>query len=471
MLHSVRSKLEFLAQQKAKRARLQDDVNSGKYDGLISNASEFFREKENEPPPPSRSAHHNVNGATILTGARGETVFREFALSPHDSEFPFGAHSSPLSETPFSSAGLAAFCTGFDSDFGLGDIAFIDTETTGLMGATGTIAFLVGVGWWEPGAAGWVFRLEQFLITDFCHECDLLERLAARLERFAAICSYNGKSYDAPILRARSIMHRLPRAVYARRHADLLHFARRLWRGVLPSVSLKTVEREILQIDRGPDIDGAEIPQVFFSMARGEPCARLPAVMKHNAQDIVTLAALLSFLSQVAANPMAQNPHSLFPIPHSRLTSPEFAALARWQGSRKRWDDAAIAMNRALELHDGRDAAEEQALLFQLSLIHKRRRAWPEAVEIWEQLRTLPLHRARAAWMESAKYLEHVKRDAAGALELVRRWRKQHELESELRSYMSGEVSSSADELTADLQRREQRLLRKISRPAATRRP
>lgn len=178
---------------------------------------------------------------------------------------------------------------------------FVDTETTGLHGA-GTVAFLVGMGFVEGDA----FIVRQLLMRDYPEETHLLERLAGMLSGFNAIISFNGKSFDMPLLAGRFLLARLPVRWHEMPHLDLLHAARRTWKLRLSSCSLGRLEAEELGIAREQDLPSAEVPERYFRYLKTGDFSLLDDVLSHNRQDIVTLAALLSRLAQVYAAPERQ---------------------------------------------------------------------------------------------------------------------------------------------------------------------
>src|SRR5713101_2611703 len=172
---------------------------------------------------------------------------------------------------------------------------FLDTETTGLAGGTGTYAFLVGLAWWDAGG----LQVEQFFMRDLDEEHSLLLELSSRMKERPVLVTFNGKSFDWPLLETRYRMTRSisPRAPLA--HLDLLHPARQLWRLQLGSVRLKELEQHVLANDRGGigwsrrgDIDSALIPQIYFDYLRGGPAEPLRGVFLHNQMDLRGLAAL-----------------------------------------------------------------------------------------------------------------------------------------------------------------------------------
>ena len=178
----------------------------------------------------------------------------------------------------------------------LSGMRFLDLETTGLSGGTGTVAFLATLGRFSSCDR---FTTVQYFMDDYPGEPSLVRRLAADLSEATTVVTYNGGSFDLPLFRTRCIMNGF-RPPEPPRHLDLLVAARRLWRGVLPDCSLGTVERSILSIDRGPDIPGSAIPERWFSFIRGgrDTEAAMEVVFSHNDSDVRTLATLLVTLAK-----------------------------------------------------------------------------------------------------------------------------------------------------------------------------
>ncbi len=179
------------------------------------------------------------------------------------------------------------------AEIDLSRMVFFDTETTGLAGGTGTLAFLVGLGWFDEG----VLTIEQLLLPRPGQEGPMLRAVAERIEAASCLVSYNGKSFDWPLLRTRFVLNRVP-APPPRPHLDLLHCARRVFKRRLGQVRLVHVEEHVLGHRRQTDIDGAEIPEVYFDYLRGAEGSTLVPVIEHNAEDLVALAALLGTLGE-----------------------------------------------------------------------------------------------------------------------------------------------------------------------------
>jgi uncharacterized protein YprB with RNaseH-like and TPR domain len=168
-------------------------------------------------------------------------------------------------------------------------LLLFDTETTGLAGGTGTRAFMIGAADWHQGK----LRERQLLITTLGAEAPMLDHFASWLRPDTVLVSYNGKSYDAPLLKTRYRLHQRACPIADLAHIDLLHPVRRRWRGVWENCRLATVERQLLQVVRDDDLPGAEAPAAWLGYLRGGSAAPLQRVAKHNSQDLRSLAGIL----------------------------------------------------------------------------------------------------------------------------------------------------------------------------------
>jgi hypothetical protein len=178
---------------------------------------------------------------------------------------------------------------------------FLDTETTGLAGGTGTYAFLVGLGWWEGGG----LEVEQLFMREYSEEPSLLAALAEKLAERPVLITFNGKSFDWPLLETRYRMARTIPPPVPRAHLDFLHTARSLWRPRLGSVRLSQLERHVLGWERGEDLASELIPKIYLDFVRGGQAEALVSVFHHNQMDLCGLAGLsgriLSLLGDEAA--------------------------------------------------------------------------------------------------------------------------------------------------------------------------
>ncbi|HEX6764341.1 MAG TPA: ribonuclease H-like domain-containing protein [Polyangiaceae bacterium] len=208
-------------------------------------------------------------------------------------------------------------------------LLFLDTETTGLGGGAGTWAFLVGLAWFaETGA----LEVEQLLLRSPADEGALIDRVGERLEAADALVTYNGKSFDLPLLEARAVMTRRPK-LPVRPHLDLLHVARRVHRARLGSCRLVTLESEVLGFVRGPDIEGGEIPARYAHFLRTGDEGALSSVVEHNAWDVASMAALVG----------------LYGEPFDLLHPGDLVGVARTLERARAFDTADRAANTALE--------------------------------------------------------------------------------------------------------------------------
>lgn len=171
-------------------------------------------------------------------------------------------------------------------------LLLFDTETTGLAGGTGTRAFMIGVADWHQGQ----FRERQLLITTLAAEVAMLDCFASWLRANTVLVSYNGKSYDSPLLKTRFRLHQRPCPLTGLLHLDLLHPVRRRWRGVWENCRLATVERQLLRVVREDDLPGSEAPAAWLGFLRGGSAAPLHRVAQHNSQDLRSLGGVLNHL-------------------------------------------------------------------------------------------------------------------------------------------------------------------------------
>jgi uncharacterized protein YprB with RNaseH-like and TPR domain len=275
---------------------------------------------------------------------------------------------------------------------------FLDTETSGLAGGTGTFAFLVGVGRYTPEG----FHLAQFFMRDPLEEPALLLALEEFLAPCQTIVSFNGKAFDIPLLDTRYTLQRWKSPFKSLAHVDLLHLSRRLWRDRLPSRTLANLEVQILCASRtDEEIPGWMIPQIYFDYLRDSDARPLKRVFYHNAMDVVSLAALLNYTSGLLENPLAQS-------------SPEYIDLA----AVARLLEDLGHQERAIKLYEtclqaGLPDNIYDDTLIRLSLLHKRNNNYPAAIPLWEQATS---RKNINAYEELAKYFEHHAQDLEAAL-------------------------------------------------------
>jgi len=355
------------------------------------------------PKPGSRYGIDSVVAGSFLSTPLGD-VFA--ASQSYTAEYRHGL-SSLLSDFPFSVISQWARDRRI-SDLDLSEFAFLDTETSGLSGGTGTYAFLVGVARFVDGE----FRLQQFFMRDPAEEPALLEGLANFLAPCRALITFNGKSFDAPLLTTRYSLHRIPVPYKNYSHIDLLPLARRLWRDRLPSRALKYLEENILGLARSTDeVPGYEIPWLYFDYLRTGDARPLGGVFYHNAMDVVAMAALLSHINNMLETPYDGH------VQHGL----DFIALAKLFEDLGHWDEAARLFERGLEWSSP-SAEEKQDLtesdfglaVKRLSILQKKRGDLNEAIRLWQAA----AERGHLyAFIELAKHYEHKLRDIKTALQ------------------------------------------------------
>jgi uncharacterized protein YprB with RNaseH-like and TPR domain len=282
--------------------------------------------------------------------------------------------------------------------------AFLDTETTGLAGGSGTYAFLVGIGWIE--AAG--FRVRQFFMRDYGEEASMLDAVAACLSRFDVLITYNGRTYDQPLLETRFTMNRARQPFARMEHVDLLHGARRLFSLRLQNCRLVNLENEILGVERDEDIPGELIPYCFFEYVRTRRALRLVPVFLHNAIDILSLACLTGVI-----------PHAFRDPEGVRLRhGADLLGLARWLVAAGRVEEARRMMRRAIDL--GLPDAHLFRTLYDVGRLEKKLGMEAESVATFIDLTLSPNPFRARAYEEMARHYERREKNFPMALECVR---------------------------------------------------
>ncbi|MFC1936813.1 ribonuclease H-like domain-containing protein, partial [Chloroflexota bacterium] len=276
--------------------------------------------------------------------------------------------------------------------------AFIDTETTGLAGGSGTYAFMIGVGRFEEEQ----FRLAQFFMRDPAEEPAMLTALEEFLIPCQTVVSFNGKAFDLPLIEARYITNGAPPPLKGTPHLDLLHLARRLWRQRLPSRALGYLEEHILGQTRSEeDTPGWLIPEMYFDYLRSGDARPLKGVFYHNAMDILSMVTLTEHTAHMLADPLGSS------VEHAL----DLVALGRLHQDLGYPAKAVEIFCRGLE----QDLPPEtyQATVKRLSYLHRRLGELPEALSLWWQAAS---DREIYAHEELAKYYEHRAKDYPEAI-------------------------------------------------------
>lgn len=397
----------------------------------VARVNQRFAEKHSAGQPVLEDApdphEHEVSGQVVETG-HGAHFERETVYAAHRRHG--NADIGALAELPENL--LEVISEGAAPAAPPSEWAFLDTETTGLAGGTGTCAFLVGVGRITPEG----FRVRQFFMRDYAEEASVLAALAEFLAPFQVLITYNGRTFDQPLLETRYRLNRA-RPPFARlaHHVDLLYGARRLWKLRYESCRLVDLETQVLGYERQGDVPGALIPQLYFDYLRTRRAHRLEPVFEHNALDILTLACLTGIVPRAFHKGSAPE-HGV-----------EMLGVARWLEQSGDLGEARELLGRAV------DAGLPDELLFRalwdMAALDRKLAAEERALAGWRDLaQSRNPYRVRAL-EELAKHAEHRAKDPAQALEWTR---------------AALEVSA-----TPELLRREQRLLRRLERRAGAR--
>ena len=308
---------------------------------------------------------------------------------------------------------------------------FLDTETTGLSRGAGTVAFLVGAGYLEGDA----MVVRQFLMRDYDEEEAMLRDIADLIAQFDTYVTFNGKSFDIPLLASRMTMNRLHGGAPDKPHVDLLHAARRVYKLRLERCNLGTLEEQVLGCPREGDLPSAQVPERYFTYLKTGEFALLEDVLHHNALDIRSLAVLLTRLCEAFAQP------------EQIAFSEDLLGVGKTLEKGGYTQEAAHCYQMLDETRMGAGARDK------LSALYKREKDWDEAVGVYEQM----IRRGEGGtkpYIELAKYYEHQATDARRALTYTRAALGRLEELSLLGRFDPRQVQ--------ELQKREARLLQKI---------
>jgi uncharacterized protein YprB with RNaseH-like and TPR domain len=286
-----------------------------------------------------------------------------------------------------------------------GNLLFIDLETTGLAGGAGSYAFLVGCGWFGRGR----FHVRQFLLSSFASERALLEALRDVAGTLDAVVTYNGKSFDLPLIETRYALNRLSTPFAEMPHVDMLHHARRLWHGHDAGHRLGNLETSLLGHDRERDVPGFEIPSRYFHFVRTGDARPLDAVLEHNRRDLLSLALLTARAAQLLDEGVT-----------AATTAREALGIGRLYERSGMTADALACYARASEIGPGVCAEA----LYAHALLLRRYRRYAAAADVWQRLLDLgdcPPRLEREAAEALAVHHEHRLRSLLSARNLAMR--------------------------------------------------
>ena len=339
---------------------------------------------------------------TVIENSQGKyyCVEARYPLSGRHGELPLEA----LLEAPMQAV---AAITGDDEWLELGwqDVLFIDLETTGLQLAAGTVAFLIGVGYLD----GAEFVVRQIFMRDFDEEPALLHDLESLCRRFKAVASFNGKTFDLPLLENRFVLARLLPDLLDAPHFDLLHPARRIWRRRLPNCKLATLEAELLGVERTQaDVPGYFIPSLYRKYLVDQDARPMAGIFYHNEVDIVSMAALAPLLIQHFTLLDQADPAAHFqPI--------DMVSVGFWLQDLGQLDTAETILKLALTQSLPDDLTTQAKT--RLAYLLKRQTRYSEAESIWQELVLGP--NPLPALEALAKYYEWQSKDFDNALKCI----------------------------------------------------
>ncbi len=345
--------------------------------------------------PEQNDALAKLLGGSLVQTDYGQVIVIEEIVH----ELPGGTRPDLVANTDF--AGLAAFMrfNGLDR-IHAGDMAFLDTETTGLSGGTGTLAFNIGIGRLEKQG----FTVRQVFIQDYPAEKAGLHLVAKWLKSAKCIVSYNGRAFDMPLLLSRYRLNRMSEPARDMLHLDSLFPARRLYKARHGSCSLGNLENEILGVTRTEDIPGAEIPAAYFDFLTTGNTDAIRSICSHNRIDIASLAALTARIAATCADPDA-HPEALIP-------------LAIWHRNNRNRTEARKLFEKAFSKRDDLERDMLHTVLENLARLRASDGQKHEAYALWLELASDS--RSHIPMVEIAKYLEHSRKNFPAALAAVK---------------------------------------------------
>jgi hypothetical protein len=363
----------------------------------------YDKEKANFKSGDFSQAQKNELICRILNTAPVKTPLGEHLMAVSSYEDTFchaGMRLSNIFEIPPEIVGLIAKDSDYNN-FNFTKAVFIDTETTGLAGGSGTYAFLIGAGYFEEQK----FKLLQYFMRDYNEEPAVLHSLKDLLKEFESVVSFNGKAYDIPLLSTRFLINRMENPMEKPFHLDLLSSARRLYKERMASVSLSSLEANLFSLEREGDIPSFEIPSIYFRFLRDKNPYPLKPIFYHNRMDILSLVTLVIKMAGALKDPLCSD----------SCSDQDFYCLGRIFEDMEIFEESIKCYLKALEV----PGVSEKAYL-RLSLLYKRLGRWDEAQELWLKMAEDNIHTAFAL-VELAKVYEHRKKDYTKAEQATRR--------------------------------------------------
>ncbi len=339
-----------------------------------------------------------VHGEIVST-PEGETFRAEECFSPH---FRYGEMTlAEIHDIPTYPAHLLLRDERLrDLDFR--KALFLDTETTGLSGGTGTVAFMVGLGFFQ----GEGFVVQQLFMRDYSEERASLSILQEILESYQFLVTFNGRHYDIPLLETRMILSRKRPKIREMPNFDLLYPSRKIWKGAYENCRLVTLESRLLGMEREDDIPSEWIPSLYFDYVQTKDARKIHRVFYHNRMDILTMVALAGRIHLIYHDPQAARPRK----------GVEHFSLGRLFWDHGEREKAIPCFEMALKRCDDELAWE---VMKWLSMAFKRTGKIEQAKSLWEEMMSWPHQKDGHPYIELAKYHEHRLREFVKAIAYV----------------------------------------------------
>ncbi len=333
----------------------------------------------------------------LVPGRNLKTIYGEIFSLNHS--YPEDLRHGLLPLKPFTSHDWLAQWAKAPQTPDLEALVFLDTETTGLSGGTGTMPFMIGAGRFIENQ----FVVEQFFVRNPAEEAAQLAALSEFVEGVEGIVTYNGKSFDMPIINTRYIMQRLSNPFTTAAHFDLLHFTRRIWKSRLGQCNLGNIETQVLGFQREQaDIPGYLVPDFYREFLFTGDATHMPGIFYHNEVDVLSLSALFSWLAAILEDPSDER----FTDPGDLISVGRVLEMLE----REQMADQVYSSERLQQLTDG----ERQKSLLLRARLQKRKGNLEEASLIWQEAATSG---SLEALIELAKYFEHQLKDNEAALD------------------------------------------------------
>lgn len=351
--------------------------------------------------PPPRSSEDDFS--KIIPGETLQNSLGSYYLSTTD--LPRGyKHGCVEFDQPIQADSLSSVTKNPTEPSPAQSLFFLDTETTGLSGGTGTLAFLIGLGYQTENS----FRVDQYLVRNPLEEPAMLLAVANFIESMSCVATFNGKAFDIPLMNNRYVVNRIPKPFGNLYHLDLLHISRRIWKNRLQSRALQDLEREILEIPRDEnEVPGWMIPEIYFEYQRTQDPSRLAGVLYHNRMDILSLAALTAYLDKVLKNIEEEK---------FQINSLDLFSIGRIYDECGFKEQAEKIFIECITNNDLEDTYYREAN-FRLGLIFKKNDRWDDALNAFT---IASYHDDYCASIELAKYYEHQVSEMKNALYWVR---------------------------------------------------